>query len=100
MPPVRVNVTFSALPSPTFIAPLADTDGTLKAYAPGGPMWGSPSRLNRMRSRAFASVAVPTVERALAPIRSWSTTIAVVKPASTSTSGRAVVGMNPCTNAL
>jgi hypothetical protein len=36
----------------------------------------------------------------LAPIRSWSTMIAVVRPSSTSTSGRASVGMNPCTNAL
>jgi len=26
--------------------------------------------------------------------------IAVVSPSSTSTSGRAMVGMNPCTNAL
>jgi hypothetical protein len=34
---------------------------------------------------ALASVAVPTVERALAPIRSWSTMIAVVRPSSTST---------------
>ena len=37
---------------------------------------------------ALASVAVPTVERTLAPIRSWSTMIAVVSPSSTSTSGR------------
>jgi len=28
----------------------------------------------------LASVTVPTVERELAPIRSWSTMIAVVKP--------------------
>ena len=63
-------------------------------------MCGCPSRLNRMRSIALASVAVPTVERAFAPIRSWSTMIAVVSPSSTSTSGRASVGMNPCTNAL
>jgi hypothetical protein len=48
----------------------------------------------------LASVAVPTVERALAPIRSWSTMIAVVSPSSTSTSGRASVGMKPCRNAL
>jgi hypothetical protein len=37
---------------------------------------------------------------ALAPMRSWSTMIAVVSPSSTSTSGRASVGMKPCTNAL
>jgi hypothetical protein len=53
-----------------------------------------------MRSIALASVAVPTVERTLAPIRSWSTMMAVVRPSSTSTSGRARVGMKPCTNAL
>jgi hypothetical protein len=100
MPPVRVNVTRSRLPSPMAIDPLADTDGTLKANAPGGPMCGSPRRLNRIRSNAFASVAVPTVERASAPTRSWSTTIAVVSPSSTSTSGRACLGMKPCTKAL
>ena len=33
-----------------------------------------------MRSIASASVAVPTVERGLDPIRSWSTLIAVVMP--------------------
>ena len=53
-----------------------------------------------MRSIALASVAVPTVERASVPIRCWSTMIAVVSPSSTSTSGRASVGMKPCTNAL
>jgi hypothetical protein len=53
-----------------------------------------------MRSIAFASVTVPTVERGLAPIRSWSTMIAVVRPSSTSTSGRPSVGMKPCTKAL
>ena len=82
------------------IAPLAVTEGTLNENALGGPMCGCPSRLNRMRSIAFASVAVPTVDRGLAPIRSWSTMIAVVSPSSTSTSGRARVGMNPCTKAL
>jgi hypothetical protein len=45
-------------------------------------------------------VAVPTVDRASPPSRSWSTMIAVVRPSSTSTSGRAMVGMNPCTKAL
>jgi hypothetical protein len=49
---------------------------------------------------ALASVAVPTVERALAPMRSWSTMIAVVSPSSTSTSGRARDGMKFCTNVL
>ena len=63
-------------------------------------MCGFPSRLKRMRSIALASVAVPTVERGLEPIRSWSTMIAVVSPSRTSTSGRASVGMKPCTKAL
>jgi hypothetical protein len=57
-------------------------------------------RLKRMRSIALASVAVPTVDRGLAPIRSWSTMIAVVRPSRWSTSGRDRVGMKPCTNAL
>src|SRR2546423_1150277 len=104
MPPRRVKVAFSAwvrpAPRSTVMAPLAVTEGTLTEYALGGPMCGCPSRLNRIRSMALASVTVPTVERALAPIRSWSTMIAVVSPSSTSTSGRASVGMKPCTKAL
>ena len=82
------------------ITPLALRVGTLNENAVGGPTWGSPSRLNRIRSIALASVAVPTVERGFEPIRSWSTMIAVVRPSSRSTSGRASVGMKPCTNAL
>src|SRR5256714_1507899 len=104
MPPRRVKVAFSAwvrpAPRSTVMAPLAVTEGTLTEYALGGPICGCPSRLNRIRSMALASVTVPTVERALAPIRSWSTMIAVVSPSSTSTSGRASVGMKPCTKAL
>src|SRR5829696_1788431 len=65
-----------------------------------GPALSSPSRLKTIRSIALASVAVPTVERELAPIRSWSTMIAAVSPSSRSTSGRASVGMKPCTKAL
>ena len=72
----------------------------MKEYAPGEPMCGCASRLNRIRSIASVSVTVPTVERGLEPIRSWSTLIAVVIPSSTSTSGRASVGMKPCTKAL
>ena len=53
-----------------------------------------------MRSTALTSVAVPTVERGLAPIRSWSTMIAVVSPSSRSTSGRPTFGMKPCRKAL
>src|SRR5690349_4014711 len=99
MPPVRLKLALTILrfPRSTLIPPLARTVGTLKAKACGEPMCGLPSRLNRMRSIALASVAVPTVERGLAPIRSWSTRIAVVSPSSTSTSGRAMVGMKPCT---
>ena len=82
------------------ITPLAFRVGTLKENAVGGPTCGVPSRLKRMRSMALASVAVPTVERGFAPIRSWSTMIAVVSPSRWSTSGRARVGMNPCTKAL
>src|SRR3954454_8375267 len=63
-------------------------------------MCGFPSRLKRMRSIAPVSVAVPTVERGSPPIRSWSTMIAVVSPSMKSTSGRASVGMKPCTKAL
>ena len=62
------------------MTPLALRVGTLKEYAVGGPTCGEPSRLKRIRSIALASVAVPTVERGLAPIRSWSTMIAVVRP--------------------
>src|ERR671937_1169348 len=104
MPPRRVKVAFLVwvLPAPrsTVMAPLARTEGTLKENALGEPMCGCPSRLKRMRSIAPVSVAVPTVDRGSAPIRSWSTLIAVVSPSSTSTSGRASVGMKPCTKAL
>ncbi len=103
MPPSRVNVALRVCvlaPRSTVIPPVALTEATLKENAPGGPTCGVPSRLKRIRSIAFASVAVPTVERGSAPIRCWSTTIAVVRPSSTSTSGRASAGMKPCTNAL
>ena len=103
MPPVRLKLALLVMvlsPRSTVSPPLPWTEATLKEYAPGPPMCGCASRLKRMRSIASASVAVPTVERGLAPIRSWSTMIAVVRPSSTSTSGRASVGMKPCTNAL
>src|SRR5260221_419118 len=102
MPPVMEKLRLTALldPRSTVIAPAPWADATLKEKAWGEPICGCPSRLKRMRSNALASVAVPTVERALAPIRSWSTMIAVVSPSSTSTSGRASVGMKPCTKAL
>jgi hypothetical protein len=102
MPPARVKVFLTVFfpPRSIVIAPLARTEGTLKENAFGGPTCGLPSRLKTIRSIALASVAVPTVERGLAPIRSWSTMIAVVRPSSTSTSGRAIAGMKPCTKAL
>ena len=103
MPPLTLNERFSTfLPSPFSIEidPTPRADGTLKEKALDEPMCGLPRRLNSTRSIALASVAVPTVERELAPIRSWSTMIAVVSPSRTSTSGRPSVGMNPCTNAL
>ena len=104
MPPVMENSArcFIGLPGPlsTVIAPAPFAEATLNENACGEPRCGRPSRLNRMRSMALASVTVPTVERGLAPIRSWSTMIAVVRPSITSTSGRARVGMKPCTKAL
>ncbi len=103
MPPVTVKVAFSVFVVPPFsvvIAPTPRTDGTLKEKAFEEPMCGLPRRLNSTRSIALASVTVPTVERELAPIRSWSTMIAVVSPSRTSTSGRPSVGMKPWTKAL
>ena len=102
MPPVRVKVTrcATALPRSTVIAPAAFTEATLNENACGDPRCGVPSRLNRIRSMALASVAVPTVERASPPSRSCPTRIAVVRPSSRSTSGRPEVGMKPCRNAL
>jgi hypothetical protein len=98
---VALRTTFrSPLPLWVVIAPLAVLVGTLNEKAVGGPMYGWPSRLNRIRSIALASVTVPTVDRVLAPIRSWSTLIAVVSPSSTSTSGRSTAGMKPWTKAL
>ena len=51
-------------------APAPLIEATLNENAWGEPMCGFPSRLNRIRSIALASVTVPTVERGLAPIRS------------------------------
>ena len=103
MPPVMLKLRRSLTafpPRSNATAPDPLIEATLKENACGEPMCGCPSRLNRIRSIALASVAVPTVERGSVPIRCWSTMIAVVSPSSTSTSGRASVGMNPCTNAL
>ncbi len=103
MPPVTLNSrrSFTVRPARSVVtAPAPLIEATLKENAWGEPMCGCPRRLNTMRNIAFVSVTVPTVERGLAPIRSWSTMIAVVSPSRTSTSGRASVGMKPCTNAL
>src|SRR5699024_7679428 len=72
---------------------------TLKEYAFVDPRFGSARRAKRVRSFALISETVPTVERGFAPIRSWSTRMAVVSPSSTSTSWRAIAGMNPWTKA-
>src|SRR6266851_3346330 len=102
MPPFTLKLRRSVLPAPRsiVIAPPPRTEGTLKENALEEPMCGCPRRLKRMRSIALASVAVPTVERGSAPIRCWSTMIAVVRPSSTSTSGRDSIGMKPCTKVL
>ena len=103
MPPVMLKLRFSRTLVPPFsmvTAPAPEMEATLKENAWGEPMCGLPRRLKRMRSIVLASVAVPTVERGSEPIRCWSTMIAVVSPSRTSTSGRASVGMKPCTKAL
>jgi hypothetical protein len=101
MPPVMVklrrSLTFSP-PRSIVTAPAPLIEATLNEKACDEPMCGCPRRLNTMRSIALASVAVPTVERALAPMRSWSTMIAVVRPSSTVDVGPRDVGMKPCTN--
>ena len=70
-PPPKLRRSFTdCSPRSTVNAPAPLTEGTLKEKAWGEPMCGCPIRLKRMRSSALASVAVPTVERALAPMRS------------------------------
>lgn len=103
MPPVTLKLRRSLTSFParrTVTAPAPLIEATLNENACDEPMCGTASLLNRIRSIALASVAVPTVERGSAPIRCWSTMIAVVRPSSTSTSGRASVGMKPCTKLL
>src|SRR5215813_4881507 len=103
MPPVMLKLrrSFTVLPPRSnATAPDPLMEATLKENAWAEPMCGFPSRLNKMRSSALASVAVPTVERGSVPIRCWSTMIAVVSPSRTSTSGRASAGMKPWTKAL
>ena len=73
MPPSRVNERFSRCFTPPFsnvTEPDPLIDAVLNENALGDPMCGLPRRLNRMRSIAFASVMVPTVERGLEPMRS------------------------------
>src|SRR3954471_5029251 len=68
MPPWYTALgTTSRSPVSDVIDPLAVRLGTLNEKAVGGPMLGCPSLLNRIRNNALASVAVPTVERGLAP---------------------------------
>ena len=66
----KVLVRVSPAPRSIVSEPVARTVGTLNENAVEGPIHGSPNRLKRMRSMALASVAVPTVERTFAPIRS------------------------------
>ncbi len=73
MPPVIEKLRRSLTVRPDFstvTAPAPLIEATLNENACCEPMCGCPRRLNRMRSIALASVAVPTVERGLAPIRS------------------------------
>ena len=49
----------------------------------------------RTLSRAPMSLTVPSMERGLDPVRSWSTTIVGVSPSKRSALGRALESMNP-----
>ena len=60
------NIPYSIVTAP---APLIDA--TLNEYAWGEPMCGSPSRLNRIRSIAFASVALLGTWGAVQKIPPW-----------------------------
>ena len=73
--------------------------GVLKEKKKLAPTSGVPSRDHTSRIRLLTSVAVPTVLRELAPMRSWSTTMAADRFSSVSTSGRAGEAMNDWTNA-
>ena len=66
----------------------------------GPPILGSATREKRTRSIASTSVAVPTVERGLAPIGSWSSSIVAVMPVSESTSGLGGVSSIPWMKAV
>src|SRR5699024_9697794 len=102
MPPLtEKDLRSICLPSPLSMvtAPFPLRVATLKEYAFVDPRFGSARRAKRVRSFALMSETVPTVDRGLAPIRSWSTRMAVVSPSRTSTSGRAIAGMKPWTKA-
>ena len=101
MPPMTSKVAFSPFvvsPWAFFLStvrmPEPEAEATLKLKAWEPPTWGSDRWLHTMRSSAAASVAVPTVERELAPMRSWSTITAAERFSSESTSGRGLAGMN------
>ncbi len=74
--------------------------GLLNPNAVDVPTCGTPTRLKTIRSIVWASVAVPTVDREFAPIRSWSTMIAALRLRSASTSGLPWLGMNDWMNAV
>jgi hypothetical protein len=72
MPPTMLKLrrSFVSRPPRSMVtAPAPLIEATLNENAWGEPMCGFPSLLNRMRSIAPVSVAVPTVERGSAPIR-------------------------------
>lgn len=73
--------------------------GSLNDSEPGPGTGGVPCWANSCLSRLQASVAVPTVERGLAPIGVWSTTMEAVSPVRVSTSGRGRWGIRFCTKA-
>ena len=83
------------------VGTVTDTDAMLRILFSrlAQPHIGSPGAYSFNVASVHGSGGI-TVERGLEPIRSWSTRIAVVSPSSTSTSGRASVGMKPCTKAL
>jgi len=92
MPPVMLKLRRSLTvcpPRSMETAPAPLIEATLNEYAFGEPMCGYPSRLKTIRSIALASVTVPTVERGLEPIRSWSTMIAGVSQRALARAGDA-----------
>ena len=103
MPPVMLKVRRSLVFRPPFssvTAPAPLIDATLNEYAWGEPICGVRQPAEEDAQHRVGVGRGADGRARVAPIRSWSTRIAVVSPSSTSTSGRACVGMKPCTNAL